>query len=78
MLRHFNHPPFTCYDGETNLVEHISHYIQMMSLYSQNDGFMCKVFISSLGPTMMRWFNNFRKGSIRNFDSGVQGLIYYL
>ena len=55
--------PFTIYDGKTDLVEHVSHYIQMMSLYSHNDGLMCKVFPSSLGLTTMRWFNSLRKGS---------------
>ena len=27
MPRHFTRPPFTIYDGKTNLVEHVSHYI---------------------------------------------------
>ena len=34
MPRHFTRPPFTIYDGKTDLIEHISHYIQMMPLYS--------------------------------------------
>ena len=55
--------PFTIYDGKTDLVEHVSHYIQMMSLYSHNDGLMCKVFPSSLGLTTMKWFNGLRKVS---------------
>ena len=55
--------PFTIYDGKTDLVEHVSHYIQMMSLYSHNDGLMRKVFPFSLGLTTMRWFNGLRKGS---------------
>ena len=72
MPRNFSRPPFTSYDGKTDLVEHVSHYIQMMSLYSQNDGLMCKVFPSSLGPTTMRWFNGLRKGSIHNFEKLIQ------
>lgn len=50
-------PPFNCYDGKTDLVEHVIHYIQMMSLHTYNDALMCKVFPSSLGPTTLRWFN---------------------
>ena len=65
-------PPFTIYDGKTDLVEHVSHYIQMMSLYSHNDGLMCKVFLPSLGPTAMRWFNGLRKRSIQNFRELMQ------
>ena len=72
MPRWFTRPPFTIYDGKTDPVEYVSHYIQMMSLYSHNDGLMCKVFPSSLRPTAMRWFNGLRKGSIRNFEELMQ------
>ena len=51
-----------------NPVEHVSHYIQMMSLHTHNDTLMCKVFPSSLGPTALRWFNGLRKGSIHSFS----------
>jgi len=54
--RHFNRLLFTYYDGKTNPMEHVNHYIQMMSLYSQNDGLICKMFPSSLRPMTMRWF----------------------
>ena len=64
MLRWFTYPQFIIYDGKTDLVGHVSHYIQMLLLYSYNDGLMCKVFLSSLGPTAIRWFNGLRKGSI--------------
>jgi len=57
MPSRFTRPPFNCYDGKTNPIEHISHYIQMMSLHTHNDALMCKVFPSSLGPTALRWFN---------------------
>ena len=77
MPKCFNDPPFVCYDGKTDLVEHVSHYIQMMSLYSQNDGLMCKVFLFSLGPTAMRWFNVLRKGSIHNFRKLIQAFRAY-
>nr|XP_023903727.1 uncharacterized protein LOC112015549 [Quercus suber] len=63
----FTRPPFNSYDGKTNPVEYVSHYIQMMSLHTRNDALMCKVFSSSLGPTALRWFNGLHKGSIHNF-----------
>ena len=68
----FSRPSFISYDGKADPIEHISHYIQMMSLYNQNDALMCKVFPSSLGPTTLRWFNGLRKGSIRNFGELIQ------
>ncbi|XP_023893522.1 uncharacterized protein LOC112005502 [Quercus suber] len=68
----FVQPPFNSYDGKTNPIEHVSHYIQMMSLHTHNDALMCKVFPSSLGPTALRWFNGLRKGSIHNFAKLIQ------
>ena len=43
MPRHFTHPPFTCYDGKTDLVKHVSHFTQMMV-------FCVKCSLSALGP----------------------------
>ena len=79
MPRHFTCPSFTIYDEKTNLVEHVSHYIQMILLYSQNDGLICNVFPSSLKPMTMRCFNGLRKGFIRKFlgvDASVRGMIH--
>ena len=53
-------------------MEHISHYVQMMSLNTHNDVLMCKVFPSSLGPTELRWFNGLRKDSIHSFTELIQ------
>ena len=72
MPNRFTCPPFNCYDGKTNPVKHVSHYIQMMSLHTHNDALMCKVFPSSLGPTALRWFNGLQKGSIRSFSELIQ------
>ena len=75
MPRHFTHPPFTIYDGKTDLVEHVSNYIQMMLLYSQNDILMCKVFPSNLRPTTIRRFNGLRKGSIHKVPQLIDALL---
>ncbi|XP_075640307.1 uncharacterized protein LOC142612060 [Castanea sativa] len=68
----FARPLFNSYDGKTDPVEHVNHYIQMMSLHTHNDALMCKIFPSSLGPTALRWFNGLRKGSIHNFAELIQ------
>ena len=72
MPRRFTCPPFISYDGKVDLVEHVNHYTQKMSLHSQNDALMCKVFPSSLGLTTLRWFNGLRKGSIYSFEELIQ------
>ncbi|XP_075663325.1 uncharacterized protein LOC142632891 [Castanea sativa] len=72
MLRRFSRPSFISYVGKADPVEHVSHYIQMMSLYNQNGALMCKVFPSSLWPTALRLFNGLRKGSIQNFGELIQ------
>ncbi|XP_023893435.1 uncharacterized protein LOC112005417 [Quercus suber] len=72
MRDRFTRPPFNSYDGKTDPVEHVNHYIQMMSLHTRNNALMCKVFPSSLGPTALRWFNGLRKGSVHNFAELIQ------
>ena len=72
MLSRFTRPQFNSYDGKTDSIEHVSHYIHMMSLHTHNDALMCKVFPSSLGPTALRWFNVLWKGSIHSFAELIQ------
>ena len=72
MLSRFTRLPFNSYNGKTDPVELISHYIQMMSLHTHNNALMCKVFPLSLGPTALRWFNGLKKDSIHNFFELIQ------
>ena len=72
MLNRFTRPPFNSNDGKINPIEHVSHYIHIISLYTHNDALMCKVFPSSLGPMALRWFNGLQKGSIHNFAKLIQ------
>ena len=72
MPSRFTWLPFNSYDGKIDPVEHVSHYIQMMSLHTHNDALMCKVFPLSLGPIALRWFNGLRKGSIHSFSELIQ------
>ena len=48
-------------------MEHVSHFSQRMAVHSKDETLMCKVFLSSLGPVAMRWFNDLRVGSIDSF-----------
>lgn len=77
MPSRFNKPPFISYDGKTNPVEQVSHYIQMMSLYNQNDVLICKVFPFSLESIALRWFNGLRKGSVHNFGVLIHEFIVW-
>ena len=57
MPNRFTRPPFNSYDGKTDPVEHVNHYIHMMSLHTHNDALMCKVFPLSLRSIALKWFN---------------------
>ena len=72
MPNRFTRPPFNSYNRKADPVEHVSHYIHMMSLHTHNDALMCKFFPSSLGSTALRWFNGLWKGSIRSFAKLIQ------
>ena len=54
LLRRFQRPAFTLYNGNTYLVEHVSQFNQRMAVHAKNEVLMCKVFPSSLGPVAMR------------------------
>ncbi|XP_028112451.1 uncharacterized protein LOC114310608 [Camellia sinensis] len=60
----FTAPKFMSYDGKSDPLTHISHYRQMMSLWSQDEALMCKIFPSSLEKFRIRWFNHLPARSI--------------
>ena len=72
MPRRFMRPSFNSFDRKTDPVEHVSHYIQIMSLHTHNDALMCKVFPLSPGPIALRWFNGLRKDTIHSFSELIQ------
>ena len=55
------------YNGQTDPIEHVSHFNQRTAIRSKNKALMYKVFPSSLGPVAMRWFNGLGGGSIDSF-----------
>ena len=65
--RRFHQPTFTIYNGQIDLVEHVSHFNQRMVVHSKNEALMCKIFPSSLGLVAIRWFNDLRTNSIDSF-----------
>ena len=60
------------YNVRTGPVEHVSHFNQRMAVYSKNEALMSKVFLSSLGPVVMRWFDGLGAGSIDSFKELTQ------
>ncbi|XP_065631487.1 uncharacterized protein LOC136068362 [Quercus suber] len=69
---HFNQPTFTIYNGKMDPVEHVSHFNQMMAVYSRDEALICKVFPSSLGPVAMRWFDSLKADSINSYKELTQ------
>ena len=53
-------------------MEHVSHFNQKMAVHSKDEALMCKIFLSSLGPMAMRWFNGLRANSIDSFKKLTQ------
>ena len=72
LLRRFHQPTFTMYNGRTDLVEHVNQFKQKMTIHSQDETLMCRVFPSSLGPMSMRWFDGLRTNSISSFKKLTQ------
>ena len=55
------------YNGQTDPIEHVSHFNQRTAIRSKNKALMYKVFPSSLGLMAIRWFNGLGGGSIDSF-----------
>ena len=54
-------------NGQIDPVKHVSHFNQRMAVHSKNEALLCKVFLSSLGPVVMRWFDGLEEDSISSF-----------
>ena len=70
--RRFHQPTFTMYNGQTDPVEHVSQFNQRMAVYSKDKALMCKVFLSSLGPIAIIWFDGLKASSINSFKELIQ------
>ena len=53
-------------------MEHVSQFKQKMTVNSQDEALMCKVFPSNLGSMSMRWFDKLRTNSISSFKKLIQ------
>ena len=60
------------YNGRMDPVEHVSQFKQKMVVHSQDDVLLCKVFPSSLGSMLIRWFDGLRTNSISSFKKLTQ------
>ena len=70
--RRFHQPTFIMYNGRIDPMEHVSQFKQKMTVHSQDETLLCRVFPSSLGPMPMRWFNGLRTNSISFFKKFTQ------
>ena len=53
-------------------MEHVSQFNQRMAVHSKNEALMCKIFPSSLGPAVMRWFNGLKEDSVDSYRQLTQ------
>ena len=72
LLRRFQQSTFTIYNDNTDPMEHVSQFNQTMAIHFKNEALMCKVFPSSLGPAVMRWFNDLKADSIDSYRQLTQ------
>ena len=72
LARRFHQLTFSLYNGRMNPVEHVSHFSQKMAVHSRDEALMCKIFPSSLGSMVMRWFNGLKSNSIDSFKKLTQ------
>jgi hypothetical protein len=71
----FSSPNYVMYDGRADPIGHISHYRQSMALHLGSDALMCRMFLSSLGPMSLRWFNHLQHSSIHSWDELAEAFV---
>ena len=70
--RCFHQPTFAMYNGRTDPVEHVNQFKQKMTVHSQDEALLCRVFPSSLRLMPMRGFDELRTNSISSFKKLTQ------
>ena len=70
--RRFHQPTFAMYNGQMDPVKHVNQFKQKMAIHSQDEALLCRVFPSSLGLMLMRWFDGLRTNSISSFKKLTQ------
>uniref|UniRef100_A0A2N9G140 Uncharacterized protein n=1 Tax=Fagus sylvatica TaxID=28930 RepID=A0A2N9G140_FAGSY len=75
MPERFPVPRLEIYNGRTDPVTHIGHYQQSMALSRNNDPLMCRLFPSSLGEVVMRWFNQLGTRTIYSWDQMAEAFV---
>ena len=74
--RRFHQPTFAMYNGRMNPVEHVSQFKQKMTVHSQDKTLLCRVFPSSLGPMLIRWFDGVKTNSFSSFKKLIQSFCF--
>ena len=59
---------FTMFDGSNDPYEHMLHYNQAMTLNTDNDRLLCKVFSTSLRGPELAWLHKLPRNSINSFN----------
>ena len=70
--RRFYQPTFAMYNGRTDPIKQVSQFKQKVAIHSQDEALLCRVFPSSLGLMLMRWFDGLRINSINSFKKLTQ------
>lgn len=71
----FKPPEFKMFEGKEDLVQHIYHFQQMMTLECLTDSLLCNVFPMSLTRRALLWFRQLRARSINSFDRLCEAFI---
>ena len=65
--RGFVIPAFTMFDSSTDPYDHMLYYNKAITLNTDNDLLLCKVFLASLQGPILGWFHKLPRNSINMF-----------
>ncbi|XP_074574021.1 uncharacterized protein LOC141830496 [Curcuma longa] len=65
--RHFRMPQFSDYTGNTDPEDHLGRFENAALLHQYTDAIKCRVFLTTLAGSALRWFNRLPQSSIWSF-----------
>ena len=66
--RGFSMSTFTMFDSSSDPYDHMLHFNQAMTLNTENDLLLCKVFPASLQGSALAWFHRLPHNSVNSFN----------
>lgn len=68
----FTMPKYSIYDMKSDQAHHVRAYDHAMTLWENNEAFLCRCFAAILGETAQKWYYQLLLGTIDSYVSLIE------